>query len=95
MAKKGRAEAPPAASPAGPSSSAPPELGPFAADCANAGLKEEVKKLYAAMQKKMAAKEGGKCIKGVGGWGGLPHAWGYCRRVDATLQTLLLQAAAD
>ena len=74
--KKGRAEALPAASPAGPSSSAPPELGPVAADCANAGLKEEVKKLYAAMLKKMATKEGGKSFKGGVGAGGAPHIWG-------------------
>ena len=79
--KKGRAEAPPAAAaPAGPSfaaaapPAAPPELGPFAADCANAGLKEEVKKLYAAMLKKMATKEGGK--SGREGGGAPPHLGG-------------------
>ena len=32
---------------------------PFAADCANAALRDEVKKLYAAISKRIAPKEGG------------------------------------
>ena len=50
-----------AASPASSGPSSPPAaaaLGPFAADCANAALRDEVKKLYAAIFKKVAAKEG-------------------------------------
>ena len=39
-------------------SSAPAALGPFAADCANAALRDEVRKIYAAIFKKVAAKEG-------------------------------------
>ena len=35
-----------------------PLRGCFAADCANAALKEETKKLYAAIFKGQAAKEG-------------------------------------
>ena len=47
------------------SSSSAAVLGPHAADCANATLKAEVKKLYAAIFKKLAPKEGG--IKNCGG----------------------------
>ena len=36
----------------------PPAPGPFSADCANAALREELKKLYGAMHKNVAAKEG-------------------------------------
>ena len=53
-AKKVKPDAPASGVP----SSAPAALGPFAADCANTALREEVKKIYAAIFKKLAAKEG-------------------------------------
>ena len=56
VVKKGK-ESP---SSGGTSSTPAPDtvLGPFAADCANAALRDEVKKIYAAIFKKVAAKEG-------------------------------------
>ena len=55
-ANKGKAPSPASSEP----SSAPADaaLGPFAADCANAALREEVRKIYTAIFKKVAAKEG-------------------------------------
>ena len=55
-ANKGKAPSPASSEP----SSAPADaaLGPFAADCANAALRDEVKKLYAAIFKKVSPKEG-------------------------------------
>ena len=46
-------------------------LGPFAADCANAALREEVKKLYTAIFKKVAVKEGVLAGAGEGRGGGV------------------------
>ena len=57
MSRGGGKKDPPTA---GPPSSTPSgaALGPFAADCANSALKEEVKKLYAAIFKGNGSKEG-------------------------------------
>ena len=56
--KKGQAGAPQSrAALAGPPSN-PAVLGPLAADCANAALKEELKKLYAAIFRRSGSKEG-------------------------------------
>ena len=62
--QKGKAETSTAAPPSSPADAA---VGPFAADCANAALREEVKKLYAAIFKKVAVKEGKP--SGGRGWG--------------------------
>ena len=43
-------------------------VGSFATDCANAALRDEVKRLYASIFKKVASKEGddraGGCFRG-------------------------------
>ena len=57
----------PASSPAPAAASASadvlrqPKLGPFAADCANSALREEVKKVYVAIDKMEAPSEGEPC----------------------------------